>query len=91
MAGPSWRDVEREIDQVEDDPDPEEADKVKVWRAFLNSTHPHEMETQAEADLLRRHWTAPLKPETDPRDMTGEEIGEFDARIRRVLETGDRG
>lgn len=89
MPGPSRRDIEREIDRADDDP--ESADEVKVWRAFLNSTHPLEMETQAESDLLRRYWSAPLKPDTDPQEMSGEEIGEFDARIRRALETNDPG
>lgn len=85
MFGPSRRDLERSIEQADDDP--ESADPQKTWIAFLNATHPLEMSTKAESDLLRRHWASRLNPDVDPRDMTGEQIAEFDRQIRRALET----
>lgn len=86
---PTERDLLDRIDELGSDPDPSEVDvdSVKTWKAFLNARHPLEMDSRAESDLLRWHWSAPLDPDTDPRDMTGKEIDEFDARIRRAIET----
>lgn len=81
---PSDRDLERELERV--DPEPDEPDDVAVWEAFITGTHPDEMDTNAEADAVRNLWLLHVDG-VEPGDLDqldDEEIAELDETIRRA-------
>lgn len=79
---PSDREIWRGIEAA--DPEPGELDRTKVWRAFLNGTSPREMDTDAEANQIRKWWCwQHPADEEDVADMNPEEIEQFDDWISR--------
>lgn len=80
---PTRRDVERDIEQA--DPEPGEIDRAKVWRAFLNGTSPREMDSEKEANQIRKWWCwqYPLAEEEDVEAMSAAEIEQYDDWIER--------
>ena len=82
MPAPSRRDLERQIEKI--DPEPDEVDDVKVWEAFILGEHPKDMDTLKEADAVRKLWTMELDDveAADLDDKSDAWIEEFDRQIR---------
>ena len=88
MPGPTRRELEREIEREGPDRDERDSDPVKTWRAFIDQTHPSEMDAPEEEQAVRKLWTMDEDGLDDLAELTDAEIDELDRQIRETIEAG---